>query len=371
MVENHQSVRPDDTFSLLDVPFESDARHLAMDKASNEAAPHKAHTAPPDERGVEDEAGAAPQANVVQNQVPAEPRANEEGVDYGEESNPTLLVGVGKLRAVAARSRQPPMWGHVRRHQVSLMLGPPGIGKSQYAAQAAIAMAAKRPFAGHTPTGAYRVVFLSPEDEADILIDRIEAMAKILGADMSLVERNLRIVHHDGSCALFEPGAHGVRLTDMGRTFFTEVEEFGADVVCLDPMAELHRLPEMDNGAMNALMSRFRTRAREGNFAVVLTHHTAKPDSADKPPTIHAARGASATAAACRHAEIFTELGKKEKEDFAITEEMAPDYVRRDTVKASYARRPGQPTYFKRVEVAVNGGTAPALEMVKLVKKAR
>jgi RecA-family ATPase len=359
-----------DDFSRLVFALGPD-RHLvaAGDEAFSDVAPATADSAQPDTGGGEKGTRERPKVQEATGEAQADPRslANAEG----RMSGPVLLHNFSSLKRIAEAQRQAPIWGNVRRRQVSLVVGQPGIGKSQYLAQGGIAMSAGCPFGGYMPSGAYRVILLSPEDEADILVDRIEAMAAVLGADMATVEQNLRIVHHEESCVLFEPGPEGARMTDMGRSFFAEVDEFGADVVCLDPMAELHRLPEMDNGSMHELMAKLRTLARLGNYAVVLTHHSVKPDSGSTPPSIHTARGASATGASIRHAEVFSELSKKEREDFGITDEAAPDYIRRDVVKASYRRRPGRPTYFRRVEVPANGATAPAMEMVQLQPRGR
>lgn len=344
----------------------------AGDGTTSEAAPDTARIAPPVEGGSKKGTRDIPrvQAATGEAQAESQSQASVEGTD-GRQAGPGLLLRFSNLKRIAAARRQAPIWGNVRRRLVSLVVGQPGIGKSQYLVQGGVAMASGRPFGGYVPSGAHKVVILSPEDEADILVDRIEAMASALGADMGILEHNLRIVHHDDSCVLFEPGPAGAKMTDIGRSFFAEVEGFGADVVCLDPMAELHRLPEMDNGSMHELMATLRTRARAGNYAVVLAHHSVKPDKGEAPPTIHTARGAGATGASIRHADVFSELSKKEREDFGITDEAAPDYIRRDVVKSSYRRRPGRPTYFKRVEVAVNDTTAPALEMVELTKKRR
>ncbi|MDR3505259.1 MAG: AAA family ATPase [Acidocella sp.] len=358
----------DNTSSLLNFTSGPDANPAVADAEDrNEGAPEIPAAFVSQEGNVE--TGENPQVQAAEDkaQAASELRAETEG----QLARPMLLYGFNDLRQVAARRRQPPIWGNVRRGLVSLVVGQPGVGKSQYVAQAGIAMATGRPFGGYMPSGEHRVVFLSPEDEADILVDRIEAVAGLLRADMDIVERNLKIVHHEDSCVLFEPGPKGTQLTDMGRAFFAEVDDFRADAVFMDPMAELHRLPEMDNGAMNGLLAALRTRARLGNYAVVLTHHSVKPDKGDAPPTIHTARGAGATGASIRHADVLSELSKKERADFGITDEAAPDYVRLDVVKSSYRRRPGKPTYFRRVEVPVNGTTAPAMEMIELQPRGR
>ena len=340
----------------------------AGDGAFSDVAPETADSAQPDQGGGEGETRGNPQVQVAEDTVRAVSHPQAEGESEAcPGAEPRLLRKPSAIKRLAARHRQPPIWGRVRRKQVSLFYGPPGAGKSQFVLQAAVAMAAGKPFAGHTPAKPCKVAFFSPEDEADVVADRIEAAAKVLDADMALVEENLVIAYYGESGVLFEPGVDGVRLTTLGADFFAEVAEFGADAVCLDPMAELHRLAEADNGAMNGLMARLRTFARKGNYAVLMTHHTAKPESGDKAPTLHSGRGASATGAASRHVEILSELTKAERDRYGITDEKAPDFIRREVSKDSYGRKPGVPTFLKRVEIEVNGAAAPALMPVELV----
>ncbi len=360
----------DDNFSQSASTLGLDESPVAAgDGAFSDVAPETADSALPDQGGGEDETRGNPQVQGAGDtaQAVAHPLAEEGESEAGPEAKPRLLRKPSAIKQLAARHRQPPIWGRVRRKQVSLFYGPPGAGKSQFVLQGGVAMAAGRPFAGHTPVKPCKVVFFSPEDEADVISDRIEAAAKVLGADMALVEENLVIAYYGESGVLFESGVNGVRLTTLGADFFAEVAEFGADAVCLDPMAELHRLAEADNGAMNGLMARLRTFARKGNYAVLMTHHTAKPESGDKAPTLHSGRGASATGAASRHVEILSELTKAERDRYGITAEMAPDFIRREVSKDSYGRKPGVPTFLKRVEIKVNGASAPALMPVELV----
>ncbi|MDD2765810.1 MAG: AAA family ATPase [Opitutaceae bacterium] len=359
-----------DDFSRLAFTLGPDEYPVAAgDGAFSEVTPETADSARPNQGGGEDGTRENPQVEIAEDaaQTVAHPLVEEGDSDAEPGAEPRLLRKPSAIKRLAARHRQPPIWGWVRRKQVSLFYGPPGAGKSQFVLQAGVAMAAGKPFAGHTPVRPCKVVFFSPEDEADVISDRIEAAAKVLDADMALVEENLVIAYYGESGVLFEPGVDGVRLTTLGSDFFAEVAEFGADAICLDPMAELHRLAEADNGAMNGLMARLRTFARKGNYAVLMTHHTAKPESGDKAPTLHSGRGASATGAASRHVEILSELTKAERDRYGITDERLPDFIRREVSKDSYGRKPGVPMFLKRVEVEVNGAAAPALVPVELV----
>ncbi len=287
--------------------------------------------------------------------------------DLDVEQNASMLIGIDALMEAAAKP-EIPLWGDISRGLVTLLLGAPGVGKSLYGLQMLVAIATGRAFAGVHPTGAHKVVLLSPEDNAGVIGRRIAAMAQTMGVDWELLRQNLRIVNCDGPSVLFEKDGDGIRQTPAGRRFFHETKAFGAAVVGLDPMMEIHLLAESDNNSMHLLMGALRDFARTGNCAVVMFHHITKPDS-DKRPTANSSRGASAITAAVRHIEIFSELEKKEREDLSLTEEQAVDIFRRDKVKSSYRRRSGRPAYFKRVSVSVNGITAPALEMIAPPKK--
>ncbi len=294
--------------------------------------------------------------------------ADAAAADKGEEQAArSLLIGLEAMLKAAAVP-EVPLIGDIRRRLVTLFLGAPGVGKSLYALQLLIALATGSNFGVLRPTGAYKVVLLSPEDSTGVIGKRTAAMVKKMKADEKLLMQNLRIVDCEDPFVLFEKDGDSIRQTAIGRRLFAEIKAFGADAVCIDPVIEVHHLPESDNGLMHLLMGGLRDFAREADVAVIGLHHVTKPDG-DKRPTINSCRGASAIVAAARHIEIFSELDKKEREEFRLSDDDCVDYFRVDVAKSSYQRRSGKPSYFQRVSQVVGDFEAPALAIPELTRK--
>jgi RecA-family ATPase len=110
--------------------------------------------------------------------------------------------------------------------------------------------------------------------------------------------------------------------------------QHNVDVLFVDPLSELHNVEESDNGAMRAVVARFRELAVKHNIAVCILHHTRK-GGASSPGDLDAARGASAIAGAVRVA--LTLCGMSEDDASALgpsTDVQARShYVRLDDAK--------------------------------------
>ncbi len=289
----------------------------------------------------------------------------EQEVARDSEQELPVLLDPRQLMRAAARVELP-LWRGFRRGKISVVIGAPGVGKSLYVLQALIAMATGVKFCGRGASGVYRVVLLSPEDDAGDIGQRMAAIAQKMGVDAELLQENFRVVNCENPFVLFAKQNDDLVQTAEGRELFEKIKAFGADVVCLDPMAELHHLQESDNGHMHFMMAGLREIARQSNCAMIVLHHLAKA-SGDHEPTLNSIRGAGSIGAALRYTEALGELTDKEASEFGLSEDDRIDYVRLTIPKWTGSRRPRRPIYLRRVTISVDGFEAPAFEMVELV----
>lgn len=284
--------------------------------------------------------------------------------EAGSESavQPFKLLKDYRRMMEAAAQESPPLLGDLRRRQVTIFAGPPGVGKTVYTVQMLCGLAAGAPFAGHTPAGPVKVVLLSVEDGDTELGQRMAACARLMGLDEALLQENFRVADFSAPFLLFRRGPEGVELTEKGREFADELAAFGVSCLVLDPISALHDLPENDNGMMTLLMAAQQQLARELDCAIINLHHFGK-ETADR-PTLNSCRGASAIGSVARNVQFFVELAADEIAALDIAEGEELNHFRQFPGKLSHAERAGKIAYFRRKRVQLDGFTGMALEQI-------
>jgi AAA domain len=137
----------------------------------------------------------------------------------------------------------------------------------------------------------------------------------------------------------------------------TEIRRLEIDSLIVDPFVSCHRMPENDNGAIDAVAKIFAQIADETNCAIELVHHVRKPSGASTEFTIDDARGASALINAARSARILNIMSKEEAEAAGVDEGQRRAYFRVDNGKANLAPPMEKAKWLKFVSVPLANGT--------------
>jgi hypothetical protein len=135
------------------------------------------------------------------------------------------------------------------------------------------------------------------------------------------------------------------------------------DVLFVDPLSELHNVEENDNGAMRAIVARFRELATKHNIAVCILHHTRK-GGASSPGDLDTARGASAIAGAVRVALTLCGMSEDDASALGLSTDVQArsHYIRLDDAKQNYAAILDAEWFEKVVHTLDNGELVPAAE---------
>ena len=104
------------------------------------------------------------------------------------------------------------------------------------------------------------------------------------------------------------------------------IDRYDPDIIFLDPMRKLHTADENDNGAMQAVMSRFRSLITDKGRSLMLSHHTNKGN--------HSARGASAIIGDC---DTVLKLEWNKSDKTIATHSLRAEKVRHGPVPADLA----------------------------------
>ena len=244
------------------------------------------------------------------------------------------------------------------RRNVTVLVAPPGSGKSLFGLQIAMACAANAPFGNMTPRGATRTLIINAEDDIDEASRRRVAAQRVMGlqaADMTgrlLIARDpddIRIVKIDQRTGMVAqlPLADQIERLILDRQI---------DVLVVDPFVETFDGNENDNMAVNRAAGMWRGIARRTSCAVLLIHHTRKYASG-MAGDADVGRGASALGGVARIVNTMFTMSAEEADSMGVPAEERTRYVRLDDAKANQTLLSGSATWFEKVSVTLaNGG---------------
>jgi hypothetical protein len=242
------------------------------------------------------------------------------------------------------------------RKAVTMLIGPPDVGKSFWLTRCAITAALGQDWGAVKFAGVVRkVLTVFTEEPEAVQARRREAALLACGADVSKLDGQLLPLATEGTAELFK--GRDLTPTQAWRELIAEVERFGPDILVLDPLAELHDLPENDNTFMRGVTGKLRALALRYDLAVLMAHHTPKNlrDEDTVPGSLAMARGAGSIGAATRIAFTLTRVGAKDK--FGVDADRWPHFVRLEA--ARNALGPYLETqWYEKVPYALKDGTA-------------
>ncbi len=143
----------------------------------------------------------------------------------------------------------------IPRHEVTLLYGDGGVGKTLLAHQYATAAATGRKWLGQ-PTRAARVMCFFCEDDENELHRRQSAINQSLGLAMDDL-KNLRLVsrkHDLNILAQWDQKAGGLKLTSLWHQLRDGAQDFGADVIIIDTLADVYAGSEIDRAQVSAFV---------------------------------------------------------------------------------------------------------------------
>lgn len=248
------------------------------------------------------------------------------------------------------------------RGQLTVLVAPPGAGKSTLGIALGVAAATGRSeLVGEPVHESVKAWIWNNEDDRHELKRRLAAVMqhwRVTPADL-----RGRLALNSGSerpLVVARAGKDGVvqRLPDVDAVAeIVRRESIGLLVV--DPFVETHAVDENDNAQVKAVAALWREVARRCDCAVVLVHHTGKPPAAAPDSwvgSLSASRGASSLGGVARIVRTLFSTSEKDAERLGIPPEERHRWVRLDDAKANLALASGQARWFERVSVTIANG---------------
>src|SRR5262245_2555209 len=166
-------------------------------------------------------------------------KANGKGNGLGGTYKPEIEVAFPFPINGAALPRRP--WivpGLLLRRQVTLMVAPPGSGKSLLTLQLALACAAGTEWNGWRPRGQYRALIINVEEDQDEMQRRMFCAAQVMKLDQTKLGGVCVAKTTDIVVAKADNKTKTVVATPMLDQITATIKRFEIDIVVVDPFAE-------------------------------------------------------------------------------------------------------------------------------------
>ena len=245
---------------------------------------------------------------------------------------------------------------HLIRSFISCTVATGGVGKSSLVLVEALAMVTGRPLLGITPRERpLRVWVINLEDPQEEIERRVIAICLHYGIQRQEVEGRLFIDSGRRiKVVVAETTKAGTVISKPVVDALTaEIKARQVDVLVLDPFVKSHRVPENDNGAIDAVCTVFADIADTCDCAIDLVHHVRKTSGAEV--TVEDGRGAVAMLGAVRSARVLNPMSVDEASKAGGVE--AREFFRVTNGKANLAPRADKSDWFRLRSVSLGNGS--------------
>jgi hypothetical protein len=274
---------------------------------------------------------------------------------------------------IDASSIPPRDWitpGLLLRRYLSVLVAPPGSGKSVLTLHLSIANAANMEWAGWTPRKSAKTLIINAEDDGDEMRRRFYVAALAMNVSQEQLAGRILLASAPESIVIAKTDSRTktVVRTPLLEPLIDAIVQAGVDIVIVDPFAETFEGDENSNSEVKWAGILWREVARRTGTAVLLVHHTRKY-AGGMAGDADASRGGGALIGTARIVSTLFSMTEEEAAIMDVPAEQRGDYVRFDDAKANQSRVSKTARWFiKDARTLPNGnGIIPGDDVVTLV----
>ncbi|MBF0421102.1 MAG: AAA family ATPase [Magnetococcales bacterium] len=267
------------------------------------------------------------------------------------------------------------------RGKVSMLVAPPGAGKSMLTLSMAVAIVSGRADILNEPVPHRVPVWMyNNEDDIEELERRLYAIMqhyKVTWDDLSINGKRALFIN-SGTSRQFVIASKDQKQNKVvakdSVLICSQIMLNDIGVFIADPLAETHHADENNNSDMAQVGAYYRSIATETGCSVLLVHHSRKSSGKIETGSIDMARGASSMMGVARVAFTLATMTPTEAKNYGISEERRTRHIRLDDAKANLALVSPVPRWLYKQTVHVPNDTGESdavgvLEPVTLEKQ--
>lgn len=222
------------------------------------------------------------------------------------------------------------MPGFLMSGQVTVLVAPPGIGKSLLTLQLAMVCGRGHEWGGFWPRDCYRTLVINVEEDQVEMQRRLYGACQRMGFDQQELIGKIFIAEAtDIVVAKADARTKTVVATPMLEKIIQTIVALKIDIVVVDPFAETFQGDENSNSELKWAAVLWREVARRTNAAVLLVHH-AKKYAQNMAGDMDAARGGGALGGVAR---IMSTLFTMTEGEYAQVEVRLLDQAKKEKTK--------------------------------------
>jgi RecA-family ATPase len=248
------------------------------------------------------------------------------------------------------------------RKYVSMVIAPPGAGKSILSMQIGLSAASGKPWGEwSSKIKGLNVWVYNNEEGSDELTRRIKGV--MMHNHISKDDISGKFYVDSGehqSINVAKAQGETVVFTDDYIAMLTEIINRKIDILIVDPFAEMHSVAENSNDGMKVVTALFRKIAFDANCAVLLIHH-AKKWAEGMAGNADSGRGGGAQIGVVRRAFTLAKMSEDEAKKMGVPNDRRHWYVRFDDAKSNITA-PAEKTVwmkFKSINILNGSGLYP------------
>lgn len=284
--------------------------------------------------------------------------------EFGPWTAPPSGIEPRPVDDLATQLDPPRAWllGHTAiRGKLTVLIAPPGAGKSTLTLAMALSVAAGKDIVGMKPHEQTAAWLYNNEDDAPELRRRLHAAMLASGIDKTATAGRLYVNsgEHQPFIVAKRTGqgdTKRLRRTAQFEEAIAHIQAKGIGLFIVDPFSETHEGDENDNVEMRQVAAWFREIAQRANCAVILVHHTRKLPAGSSDGHIgnmDSGRGASSVNGVARVVQTLYGMSEKDAKRHGVPSTQRHLYVRLDDAKATLSLSQGLAQWYRRETVQV------------------
>lgn len=260
--------------------------------------------------------------------------------------------------------------GLLLRRNVTILVAPPGSGKSLLTLQMGLMMGTGMVWGGWRPRKPCKILIINAEDDNDEMQRRLyAACGQMQITTLDELRERLAIAQAPETIVIAKADSRTktVIAQPMVEQLVATVKEHQFDVLVVDPFAETFEGDENSNSELKWAAVLWRKIARETNAAVMLVHHTRKFGA--EAGNMDSARGGGALVGVARIVATLFQMTKEEAVVYDVEEEQRHKFLRFDDAKANLTLVTFAAKWFTKETVELpNGGDDEPPDEVGVLK---